>query len=130
MSLFLLYWHYQECIIKSGVGHTEKTLWPLLIYGFNCLKATKQLWGGNLLFTTQSSDVPGTQLMDFRRMKHCIDLTSTYQFWTWNQWIGNPVSGELSIEGGWSLLHPINTKGNFALNKAFLIQSKNNVKDN
>ena len=37
--------------------------------GFNCLKATEPLQGDSLLFTTKSPGVPGTHIVDFRRMK-------------------------------------------------------------
>ena len=39
--------------------------------GFNCLKTTKSLRRDSLLFTTQSPEVPGTHLIDLRRMKRC-----------------------------------------------------------
>ena len=38
---------------------------------FNCLKPTKPLNGDSLIFTTQSPGVPGTHLIDLRRMKGC-----------------------------------------------------------
>ena len=37
--------------------------------GFNCLKATEPLRGGSLLFTTKFPEIPGTHLIDLRRMK-------------------------------------------------------------
>ena len=39
--------------------------------GFNFLKVIKPLRGDSLLFTTQSPGVPGTHLIDLRRMKGC-----------------------------------------------------------
>ena len=44
-------------------------------YGwFNCLKAREPLWGGSLLFTTTFPEIPGTHLMNLRRMKDSVDL--------------------------------------------------------
>ena len=42
--------------------------------GFNCFKATEQLRGGSLLFTTKFPDIPGAHLIDPGRMKGCVDL--------------------------------------------------------
>ena len=42
---------------------------PFLWMGFNCLKAADPLLGNSLLFTTKSSEVSGTHLIDFGRMK-------------------------------------------------------------
>ena len=36
---------------------------------FNCLKVTVPLQGDNLLFATKSPGVPGTHLIDLRRIK-------------------------------------------------------------
>ena len=38
---------------------------------FNCLKTTESQRGDSLLFSTQSPEVPGTHLIDLRRMKGC-----------------------------------------------------------
>ena len=64
---------------------------PILWMGFNCLKATDSLRGGSLLFTTKSPEIPGTHLINFRRMKGWVDLRVTQWFWTWVPSIGNPV---------------------------------------
>ena len=48
---------------------TTLTLWPLLWMDFNCLKATKPLRGGSLLFTTTFPEIPCAQLIDLGRMK-------------------------------------------------------------
>ena len=37
--------------------------------GFNCLKATELLQRGSLYFATKCPGVPGTHLIDLRRMK-------------------------------------------------------------
>ena len=47
--------------------------------GFNCLKATGPLRGDSLLFTTISPGVPGTHLIDFRKMKSRVDHGTTQQ---------------------------------------------------
>ena len=47
---------------------------------FNCLKATEQLRAGSLFFTTQSSGVPVTHLINLGRLKGLSDLRA-------NQWI-------------------------------------------
>ena len=57
---------YKEEIILH-----EKLYGFFLWVGFNCLKATKPLRGDSLLFTSQSPGVPGTHLIDFRRMEGC-----------------------------------------------------------
>ena len=41
---------------------------------FNCLKGTEPLQGDSLLFTTQSSGVPGTHLIKFDGMKSWNNL--------------------------------------------------------
>ena len=48
----------------------KQTLWPLLWMDFNCPKATETLKGGSLLFTTKFPEVPGTHLIDLKRMKN------------------------------------------------------------
>ena len=58
---------------------------------FNCLKATDPLRGDKLLFTAWSPGLPGTHLLNFRRMKGWADLGATQWFWTWDPWIGNPA---------------------------------------
>ena len=40
------------------------------------------LWGGSLLFTTKSPDIPGPHFIDFGRMKGWVDLGATEWFWT------------------------------------------------
>ena len=42
---------------------------PFLWMGFNCLKATEPLRGDSLPFTPQYPGVPGTHLINLRRMK-------------------------------------------------------------
>ena len=46
-----------------------KTLWPLFMDGFNCLKVTEPLRGDSLFFTTKSPGVPGTDLINFNGVK-------------------------------------------------------------
>ena len=48
--------------------------------GYNCLKATKPLQGGSLLFTTKLSKIRGTQLIDLGRMKAESTLESATGF--------------------------------------------------
>ena len=43
-------------------------------YMKNCLKVTEQLRGDSLLFTTQFPGVPGTNLIDFGKMKGWLYL--------------------------------------------------------
>ena len=59
--------------------------------GFNCLMATEPLRGDSLLFTTQFPGVPGTHLINFRRMKGRVNLVATQWFGTRRPWIGNPA---------------------------------------
>ena len=37
--------------------------------GFNCLNATRLLGGDNLLFASKSPEIPGTPLINLRKMK-------------------------------------------------------------
>ena len=46
------------------------------------LKATEPLPGESLHFTIQFSGVPGTQLINLRRMKDRVDLGANQLFWT------------------------------------------------
>ena len=50
---------------------------PFLWMGFNCLKATKPLQGGSLLFTTKLLEILGTHLIDLKRMKGQVGLAAT-----------------------------------------------------
>ena len=59
--------------------------------GFNCLKAAEPLREDNLIFTIKISEIPGTHLMDFGRIKGWVELGGTQWFWTQNPWIGNPA---------------------------------------
>ena len=47
----------------------KKLYGPFLWMWFNCLKATEPLRGGSFLFTTKFPGIPGTHLIDIRRMK-------------------------------------------------------------
>ena len=60
---------------KQGTWKTllfSKKLWLLWIE-FNCVKTRKPLQGGTLLLTTKSPKVPGTHLIDLKRMKGWTD---------------------------------------------------------
>ena len=70
----------------------KKLYGPFLSMEFNCLKATELLRGGSLLFTTKLPDIPGTHLIDLRRMKGWVNLGATQCFWKQDLWIGNPAS--------------------------------------
>ena len=50
------------------------------------------LQGDSLLFTTNFPEIHGTHFIDLERMKSWVDLGATQQFWTWEPWIGNPVT--------------------------------------
>ena len=47
--------------------------------GFNCLRATEQLRGDNLLFTNKSPGVNGTRFIYLRRMKGQYILSYSYK---------------------------------------------------
>ena len=53
LSLLLL-----KTFLKKGSEKYFKILMPFLWVGFTCLKATEALRGDNLLFITQSLEVP------------------------------------------------------------------------
>ena len=53
---------------------------PFLWVGFNCFRATEPLRGGSLLFTTMFPEIPGTHLINLRRMKDRVDLGATKWF--------------------------------------------------
>ena len=42
---------------------------PFLWMVFNCLKGSESLQGGSLLFATKFPEIPGTDLIDLRRIK-------------------------------------------------------------
>ena len=52
----------------------------LLWMEFNCLKATEPLRRDSLLFTTKSLGVPGTHLINLRRMEVLVNLEATQWF--------------------------------------------------
>ena len=70
--------HIKQCH-KEGIFS-----WPLFFLkklcgsffwmGLKCLKATEPLWGGSLLFTAKVPEIPGTYLIDLRRMKGWLNL--------------------------------------------------------
>ena len=72
-------------------GTLKEALWPLFWMGFNCLKATQPLRGGNLLLITKFPEVPCTHLIDLGRMKGWVDLGVNQWFSTRNPCIGNPA---------------------------------------
>ena len=43
---------------------------------------------GQFIFAIMSLGVPGTQLIDLRRMKGWVNLRTTQWFWTWDPWAG------------------------------------------
>ena len=56
-------------ICDKYIKKEKKTLWPLFMDGFNCLKPAEALPGGGLLFTTKFPEIPGTHFFDLGRMK-------------------------------------------------------------
>ena len=48
---------------------TFKLYGPFLLMGFNCLKAIGPLRGDSLLFTTKSSENPGSHLINLKGIK-------------------------------------------------------------
>ena len=71
--------------------HGTKNLifWILVLFFFflkklpqclNCLSATKLLWGDSLRFTTNSLEIPGTHLIELRKMTSWVDLGTTQRF--------------------------------------------------
>ena len=73
--------------------------------GFNCLKATGPLRGGSLLFTTKFPEIPGTHLIDLRRMKGWVNLGVTQWFWTQNLWIWNQAPFKNLIKPIWIVIY-------------------------
>ena len=45
---------------------------------------------------TKFPEIPGTHLIDLRRMKDRVNLGATQWFGMWDPWIGNPVPYFLS----------------------------------
>lgn len=64
---FFLFKKQQTLYFRTQLLRTE----------FNCLKAAEQLQGDSLLFTNKSAEVPGTHLIDFKRLKAWVDLGAT-----------------------------------------------------
>ena len=47
-------------------------------YGWGSIASRLEpLWGGSLLFTTKSPEIPGTHFIDLGRMKGWVDLGAT-----------------------------------------------------
>ena len=65
LMLQILLWR----IVLEILANKRKLYGPFLWMGFNCLKVTVPLKGDCLLFTTKSPEVPGTHLIDCRRIK-------------------------------------------------------------
>ena len=70
----------------------KKMYGPFPWMELKCLKATKPLWGDNLLFITKSLQFPSTHFINLRRTKGWVDLRATNCLWTQVPWIRNPLS--------------------------------------
>ena len=57
------------------------SIFLVLLFLSYCLKTSEQQWGGSLFLTTKSPGVPGTHLIDLRRIKGWINLAATL----WNK---------------------------------------------
>ena len=78
--------------INSRFSHFKKKNFMASFYGWGSTASSLEpLWGGSLLFTTKSPEIPGTHFIDLGRMKGWVDLGATEWFWTWDPWIGNPA---------------------------------------
>ena len=64
---------------------------PFYGWGSTALRL-EPLGGGGLLFTTKFPETPATHFIDLQRMKRWVHLGATQWIWTWDPWIGNPVS--------------------------------------
>ena len=64
--------------------------------GFNCLKATEHYEEAVCFLPLKFPDIPGTHLINLRRMKFLVDLGATKWFWSWFPWIENPAPWESS----------------------------------
>ena len=103
MSLLLLYWYCQKRIVKKGGWSHRKKLYNFFWWLGLTVSRLQNHYEETVYF------LPDTHLINIREVKGCVSLRVTQQFWAQDPWIGNPVPGELSIEGGWNLLHPTNT---------------------
>ena len=65
LMLQILLWR----IVLEILANKRKLYGPFLWKKFNCLKVTVPLYGDSLLFTTKSSVVPVTHLIDHGRIK-------------------------------------------------------------
>ena len=75
--------------------YTKKLYGPFYWMGF---KAEEPLRGGSLLFTSVSfQKLPGTHLIDVRKMKGWVGRGAAQSFWTQDLWIGNPAPKALAI---------------------------------
>ena len=75
----------------------QKNNFMALFYGWGSAALLESLWGDGLLFTTKFPEIPGTHLIDLRRMKCWVDLGATQWFWTWDLLNGNPVDEPLGL---------------------------------
>ena len=61
---------------------TKKNLYGPVLWIGSTASRLEPIWGGSLLFTTKSPEIPGTHFIDLGRMKGWVDLGATQWFWT------------------------------------------------
>ena len=70
----------------------EKKKFMAPFYGWGLTASRLEpLWGGSLLFTTESPEISGTHLTDLERMKGWVNHGATQWFCTRDSWIRNIV---------------------------------------
>ena len=72
--------NYEENFMASLHGWDSIASWVV-----------EPLRGGSLLFPTKFPEIPGTHLINLRKMKGSANLGATQRCSTWKPWIGNSV---------------------------------------
>ena len=92
-ELYCLTWSKSLTCHHGGLSD-KKTSWSPFMNGVQLphkYGATMRQ-GGCLLFTTKFPQIPGTYLINLRRMKGWVEPGASQWFLTRNPWIGSPVS--------------------------------------
>ena len=70
------------CFMIIHIFLKKKLYAPFSWMVFNCLKASKPIWGESLPFANKFPEIHGTYLTNLRRMKGLVSIEATQWFWT------------------------------------------------
>ena len=91
-SIFILYIQFFLDSLEFQVNQQSIHLSLTILKVVLALKAIEELQGDSLRLISESPGVPGTHLIDLRRMKDWDDPGATLWFWTFGPWIKNPAT--------------------------------------